>query len=35
VPYLSCALITLGLLAHFGITLFGALQRRQPAPEAP
>ena len=35
VPYLSCALITLGLLAHFGITLFGALQRRQAAPEAP
>ena len=28
-PYLSCALITLGLLLHFGITLFNAVKRRQ------
>jgi hypothetical protein len=30
-PYLSCALITLGLLIHFGITLFNAIKRRQVA----
>jgi hypothetical protein len=29
IPYISCVLITLGLLAHFGITLFNALKRRQ------
>jgi hypothetical protein len=34
VPYLSCALITLGLLAHFGLTLFNALRRRQAVREA-
>ena len=28
-PYISCALITLGLLAHFCITLFNAVKRRQ------
>jgi hypothetical protein len=28
-PYLSCSLITLGLLLHFGITLFNAIKRRQ------
>jgi cytochrome c biogenesis protein ResB len=28
-PYLSCALITLGLLLHFGITLFNAIKRRE------
>ncbi|MDR3673164.1 MAG: cytochrome c biogenesis protein ResB [Holophaga sp.] len=28
-PYLSCALITLGLLLHFGISLFNAIKRRQ------
>jgi hypothetical protein len=33
-PYLSCTVITLGLLAHFGITLFLALKRRQAAQEA-
>jgi hypothetical protein len=27
-PYISCALITAGLLLHFGITLFKALKRR-------
>jgi hypothetical protein len=27
-PYISCALITLGLLFHFGITLFQAVKRR-------
>jgi hypothetical protein len=30
-PYLSCTLITLGLLFHFGISLFNALKRRQAA----
>jgi hypothetical protein len=35
VPYLSCALITLGLLFHFGIALFNALKRRQELREAP
>ena len=34
VPYLSCTLITLGLLVHFGITLFNALKRRQTSREA-
>ena len=33
-PYLSCALITLGLLVHFGITLFKALKRRAASREA-
>jgi hypothetical protein len=28
-PYISCALITLGLVAHFCITLFNAIKRRQ------
>jgi len=28
-PYISCALITLGLLVHFCITLFNAIKRRQ------
>jgi len=28
-PYISCALITLGLLVHFCITLFNAIRRRQ------
>jgi hypothetical protein len=27
-PYVSCALVSLGMLAHFGITLVGFLQRR-------
>lgn len=27
-PYLSCALVTLGMLAHFGATLVNFLQRR-------
>jgi len=35
VPYLSCALITLGLLFHFGIALYNALKRRQELREAP
>ena len=29
-PYLSCTLITLGLLAHFGISLYEAARHRQP-----
>jgi hypothetical protein len=33
-PYVSCTIITLGLLAHFCITLFHALKRRQAAQEA-
>ena len=33
-PYISCSLITLGLLFHFGFTLFRALQRRQASAEA-
>jgi hypothetical protein len=33
-PYISCALITLGLLTHFCITLFNAIKRRQLAGEA-
>lgn len=28
-PYVSCALITLGLLLHFGISLYNAIKRRQ------
>ena len=28
-PYLSCSLITLGLLIHFGITLRRSSKRRQ------
>jgi hypothetical protein len=28
-PYVSCALITLGLLIHFGLALFNAIKRRQ------
>ena len=34
-PYLSCALITLGLLFHFGITLRRSIRRRQETQEAP
>ncbi len=34
-PYVSCLLITLGLLGHFGITLFNALKARQAGQEAP
>jgi hypothetical protein len=33
-PYVSCTVITLGLLTHFGITLFQALKRRQASQEA-
>ncbi len=33
-PYISCSLITLGLLFHFCLTLFRALQRRQAGAEA-
>jgi len=33
-PYISCVLITLGLLVHFGITLFTAIKRRQLSGEA-
>jgi len=33
-PYISCTVITLGLLAHFAITLFNALKRRQALQEA-
>ena len=33
-PYISCVLITLGLLAHFAITLFSAIKRRQLSGEA-
>jgi len=33
-PYVSCMLITLGLLAHFGITLYNAIKRRQLSGEA-
>ncbi|HEY6106604.1 MAG TPA: hypothetical protein VIV59_11510, partial [Anaeromyxobacteraceae bacterium] len=33
-PYLSTALVTLGLLVHFGITLQRSLKRRQGAPAA-
>ena len=33
-PYLSTALVTLGLLVHFGITLQRSLRRRQGAPAA-
>ena len=32
-PYLSCILITLGLLVHFGITLRRSIRRRQEAQE--
>jgi len=34
-PYVSCLLITLGLLGHFGITLFNALKARQAGQETP
>ena len=33
-PYLSCVLITLGLLVHFGITLRRSIRRRQELQEA-
>ena len=33
-PYLSCILITLGLLVHFGITLRRSIRRRQTTQEA-
>ncbi len=32
VPYIACALMTLGLAVQFGIHLFGFVRRRQPAP---
>lgn len=36
IPYISCSLVTLGLLVHFGILLVGFLQRRlNPATTAP
>jgi hypothetical protein len=28
-PYISCALVTLGLLIHFGLTLRGSLKQRR------
>jgi hypothetical protein len=28
-PYISCVLVTLGLLIHFGITLRRSLKRRE------
>ena len=33
-PYISCVLITLGLLVHFGITLRRSIRRRQATQEA-
>ena len=34
IPYISCVLVTIGLLIHFGITLRRSIKRRQPKKEA-